>query len=116
MAEFMFFLCDVEGEQATWPPEEVKAHYARISAWWTEHEKAGRIVSGLARRLQGTNKARTVRVDRGKASVVDGPFAETKEQIGGFGVLNVPDMQAAVDLIRTWPGTKETIEIRPVLG
>jgi hypothetical protein len=116
MAEFMMLLCDVEGEKNDWPPEEVKAHYERISAWWTAHEKEGRIVSGVARRLQGTNKAKTVRVDRGSVTVVDGPFAETKEQIGGFGILNVPDMQAALDLVRTWPGTKETIEIRPVLG
>jgi hypothetical protein len=116
MAEFMMILCDVEGEKAKLPPEEVKTHYERVSAWWTEHEQAGRIVAGVARRLQGTNKAKTVRVERGKAMVHDGPFAETKEQMGGFGILNVPDMQAAVDLVSTWPGMMETIEIRPVLG
>jgi hypothetical protein len=112
----MMFLCDVEGEKNQLPPEEVRAHYERVSARWTEHEKAGRIVSGVARRLQGTNKAKTVRVERGtRAVVTDGPFAETKEQIGGFGILNVPDMQAALDLVSTWPGLAETIEIRPVL-
>jgi hypothetical protein len=113
----MMFLCDVEGEKSKLPPEEVRAHYERVSAWWTEHEKAGRIVAGVARRLQGTNKAKTLRVARGTAAIItDGPFAETKEQIGGFGILNVPDMQAAVDLVSTWPGLAETIEIRPVLG
>jgi hypothetical protein len=112
----MMFLCDVEGEKPKLPPEEVRAHYERVSAWWTEHEKAGRIVAGVARRLQGTNKAKTLRVERGKAAMItDGPFAETKEQVGGFGILNVPDMQAAVDLVSTWPGLAETIEIRPVL-
>jgi hypothetical protein len=116
MPEFMMFLCDVEGEKAKLPPEEVQAHYARVSAWWEEHEKAGRIMAGVARRLQGTNKARTVRVRTGQASVTDGPFAETKEQIGGFGILTVPDLQAAVDPVSTWPGLDETIEIRPVLG
>ena len=116
MPEFMMFLCDVEGEKASLPAEEVHAHYERVSAWWTEHEKAGRIVAGVARRLQGTNKAATVRVEQGKAIVSDGPFVETKEQIGGFGILNVADMQAAIDLASTWPGLAETIEIRPVLG
>jgi hypothetical protein len=117
MPEFMMILCDVDGEKATMAPEQVRAHYERVGAWWTEHEKAGRIVSGVARRLQGTNKAKTVRVERGKAPmVVDGPFAETKEQMGGFGILNVPDMRAAVDLVSTWPGMAEAIEIRPVLG
>jgi hypothetical protein len=56
-----------------------------------------------------------VRVTGGKAKLTDGPFAETKEQIGGFGILNVPDMQAAIDLVSTWPGLDETVEIRPVL-
>ena len=116
MPEFLFFLCDVEGEKAKLPPEDVIAHYQRVSEWWTEHERAGRIVAGVARRLQGTDKAKTVRAGGGAATVTDGPFAETKEQIGGFGLLNVPDMQAAIDLISTWPGMAETIEIRPVLG
>jgi hypothetical protein len=116
MAEFMMMICDVEGAKDKMAPEEVQAHYQRVSAWWTEHENAGRIVAGVARRLQGTNKAKTVRVEAGKATVYDGPFAETKEQIGGFGLLNVPDMQAAVDLVSTWPGMMETIEIRPVLA
>ena len=57
-----------------------------------------------------------MRVTGGKARITDGPFAETKEQIGGFGILNVPDMQAALDLVSTWPGMMETIEISPVLG
>jgi hypothetical protein len=65
-------------------------------------EKSGRIVAGVARRPQGTNKAKTLRVERGKAAIVsDGPLAETKEQIGGCGILNVPDMQAALDLVST---------------
>ncbi len=116
MPEFMMILCDVEGEKAKLPPDEVKAHYERVGAWWTAHEREGRIVSGVARRLQGTNRAKTVRVSGGRAIVTDGPFAETKEQIGGFGILSVPDMQAALDLVSTWPGMMETIEIRPVLG
>ena len=66
MPEFMMFLCDVEGEKTKLPPEQVQAHYARVGAWWKEHEKAGRIVAGVARRLQGTNKARTVRIKAGR--------------------------------------------------
>jgi hypothetical protein len=46
---------------------------------------------------------------------MDGPFAETKEQIGGYALLDVPDMAAAVELVKTWPGLPGTkIEIRPV--
>ncbi len=116
MPEFMMILCDIEDEKRKLAPELIKTHYERVGAWWMEHEQAGRIVAGVARRLQGTDKARTVRVEAGKATITDGPFAETKEQIGGFGILNVADMQAALDLVSTWPGMMETIEIRPVLG
>jgi hypothetical protein len=86
MAEFMMFICDIEGAKNSLPPEDVKAHYERVSAWWTDHENAGRIVAGVARRLQSTNTAKTVRVEAGTGTVLDGPFAETKEQVGGFGV------------------------------
>ena len=117
MPEYMMIICDVEADKANVPAEVTQAHYERVSAWWNGHEREGRIVAGVARRLQRTGKAKTVRIDgNGKASLTDGPFAETKEQIGGFGILNVPDMQAAVDLVSTWPGLAETIEIRPVLA
>ena len=116
MPEFMMILCDIEGEkEAKLTPEEHRQHYARIGKWWDEHEAAGRIVAGVARRLKRTKTARTVRIRDGKATVTDGPFAETKEAMGGFGILDVPDMQAAVDLVSTWPGTIETIEIRPIM-
>jgi hypothetical protein len=115
MPEFMMILCDVEAEKAAVPPEELRAHYQRVGAWWDEHVKAGRIVGGFSRRLQPGRTAKTLRVGRGTPKITDGPFAETKETVGGFGILNVPDMQAAVDLVSTWPGLDETIEIRPVL-
>lgn len=69
---------------------------------------------GPALRLFPTTTATTLRAGA-EPLVLDGPFAETKEQIGGFGILNVPDLQAAIDLISTWPGLAETIELRPVL-
>jgi hypothetical protein len=46
--------------------------------------------------------------------VTDGPFAETKEVIGGFAILNVPDMDAAVELAESWPGAA-ALELRPVM-
>jgi hypothetical protein len=110
------FLCDVEEEKAAFSPEELRKHYERVGRWWDEHEKAGRIVSGVARRLLPGPTAKTLRVGRGTPKISDGPFAETKETVGGFGMLNVRDMQAAIDLVSTWPGLDETIEIRPVLS
>ena len=116
MPEFMILLCDVEGEKNKLPPEEVRAHYERISAWWTEHEKAGRFIPAVQRRLQGTNKAKTVRVKGGKAIVSDGPFAETKEQIGGFYLIDVADLDSALEWARKLPLRPDwAAEVRPVM-
>src|SRR5438309_545506 len=60
----------------------------KIGAWWTEHSQAGRILNG--EQLQGAETATTVRHDHGSVSIVDGPFIEAKEEIGGYGVIDVP--------------------------
>ncbi|MBI5288408.1 MAG: transcription initiation protein [Chloroflexi bacterium] len=93
----------------------VRGELCEGGAWWEANGKAGLIVPGVGNRLQPVRTARTVRVDIGRSSLTDGPFAETKEAIGGFGLINAPDMQAAVELLKTWPGLPITIEIRPVL-
>jgi hypothetical protein len=65
--------------------------------------------------LQGTPSAKTLRLKRGKLIVSDGPFAETKEQLGGFGVLEAEDMQQAVELMSKHPGVRfGPFEIRPI--
>ena len=69
--------------------------------------------SGLA----VTTTATTVRTRGGAQSVHDGPFAETKEQLGGFYLIQVPDLDAAIAIARRVPLLKNgSIEIRPVLG
>jgi hypothetical protein len=68
-----------------------------------------------ARPLQSARFARTVRLRSGDISVTDGPFAETKEQLGGFFILDVPDLETAVELAGRWPSARfGTIEIRPL--
>ncbi len=116
MPEFMMLIADDEKARAALPQAEIAAHYAKIGAWWGEREAEGRIVAGFGRRLQGSTSAKTVRVEHGAATITDGPFVETKEVIGGFAIINAPDMQAAVDVVKTWPGLLVTIELRPVAG
>jgi hypothetical protein len=95
--------------------EEVAAAGRRVMAWFEEHTAAGRIVEGAGRRLQPSGTAVTIHLDGAQPLVTDGPFAETKEQIGGFAVVNAADMDAAVALIKTWPGLPGSrIELRPV--
>lgn len=74
----------------------------------------GRFAGGEA--LDGARNARTVRFRNGKAVVTDGPYAETKEQIGGFLLLEAEDFDAAVGLISKHPGVKGgPFEIRAVV-
>jgi len=115
MPEFMMLIADNEEERTKLPASEIADSYAKVGAWWAEREREGKIVSGFGRRLQPSATARTVRVERANAVVTDGPFVETREVIGGFGIIDVPDMQAAVEMLKTWPGLHVTIEIRPVL-
>ena len=65
--------------------------------------------------LQSAATAATVRVRNGKVAVTDGPFAETKEQIGGFFLIEAADLDEAVRIAAEWPSARlGTIEVRPL--
>ena len=67
--------------------------------------------------LKSTASATTVRTATGKQSIHDGPFAESKEQLGGFYLIDVPDLDAAIAVAKKVPVLQDgSIEIRPVLG
>jgi hypothetical protein len=66
-------------------------------------------------RLQSASNAKTLRHRNGKASVIDGPYAETKEQIGGILLLEADDLNQATELMSEHPGIRvATFEIRPL--
>ena len=76
-------------------------------------ERSGRLV--LAQPLQSATRAATLRVRDGRVLVTDGPFAETKEQIGGFFLFEAASLQEALDVAAKWPSARlGTIEVRPV--
>ena len=67
--------------------------------------------------LKATSAATTVRTAKGAKTVHDGPFAETKEQLGGFYLIDVPDLDAAIAVARRLPVLQDgSVEIRPLLG
>ena len=67
--------------------------------------------------LKGTASATTVRTAKGKQTVHDGPFAESKEQLGGFYLIEAPDLDAAIAIAKKVPVLQDgSIEIRPLLG
>jgi hypothetical protein len=86
--------------------------YGRIVTWWDERTQAGEIIEG--HQLQPVETATTVRVQRdGGAAVTDGPFIEGKEAVGGYAIIDVPDLDAAIKLASAWPAP-DILEIRPL--
>jgi hypothetical protein len=68
-----------------------------------------------AEALQSARTATTVRVRDGKPSLTDGPFAETKEHLGGFFLINARDLNEAVNVASKWPSARlGSIEVRPI--
>ena len=66
-------------------------------------------------RLRPTSAATTIRTVHGQTKVLDGPFAETKEQLGGYYLIDVPDLDAALDWAKRCPAALYgTVEVRPI--
>ena len=83
------------------------------SAYAQAMMKAGIYVCGD--RLRGAGSATTVRVSEGKTHVVDGPYAEAKEQLGGFHIIDVPDLDTALAWAARCPSAaRGLVEVRPV--
>ena len=82
-------------------------------AYVDELRRRGQLIS--AEPLQSARTASTVQVRNGKASITDGPFAETKEQLGGFFLVDAADLNEAIQIASRWPSARlGTIEVRPV--
>lgn len=80
------------------------------------HEVAARGQYLGASPLQPVSTATSVRVRHGKRIVTDGPFAETREHLGGFYLIDVPDLDEAIRIAERHPGARHgTVEIRPIL-
>jgi hypothetical protein len=81
-------------------------------AYWEGLQKSGHHIAAEA--LQSVHTATTVRVRNGKLSVTDGPFAETKEQLAGFYLIDAKDLNEAIQLASKIPPARTgSIEVRP---
>lgn len=97
------------------PPERAQEVYGRIFQWYQDNDAA--IAEGGAE-LKPVDTATTLRHGDDGPVVVDGPFTEAREAVGGFSIIDVADLNAAIALARTWPmlelpGT--SVEIRPIV-
>ena len=101
------------------PPERRAAVYQEIFGWFDRHRAQ---IADAGAELEPVSTATTVRSSEAPGKepiVVDGPFSEAKEQIGGFSIIDVPDLDAAIALARTWPSLAfpgVAVEIRPIVG
>ncbi len=92
---------------------DVEKMVAAYGAYTEAIKKAG-VLAG-SNRLRPTTSASTVRVTDGKSKVLDGPYAETKEQLAGYYLIDVPDLDAALSWAARCPGASfGAIEVRPV--
>jgi hypothetical protein len=98
-------------DESTDDPAAMAEAYERIGEWWGRNSATGTIIGG--EELAGPSTARKVDLTPEGPVVTDGPFAEASEVVGGFALLEVPTVDAAVELARTWPG-RGPVEVRPV--
>jgi hypothetical protein len=113
MRVMVIIKADKNSEAGILPTEETKATFAAMGKFNEELVKAGVMLAGEG--LQPSSKGKRVRFSGKQRSVIDGPFAETKELIGGFWLWQVKSMEEAVEWLKRAPfdgGTE--VEIRQV--
>src|SRR2546421_11478558 len=102
-----------ERDQNGAPPEQMEAELGRWFSYTEDLEKAGVLVAGDA--LQPSATATKVAIRDGEKLVTDGPFAETKEQLGGYYPLDCPYLDSALDWPSKMPNLdRNTVEVRPI--
>lgn len=97
------------------PQERAQEVYGRIFQWYQDNDA---VITETGAELRPVDTATTLRYGDEGPVVVDGPFTEAREAVGGFSIIDVPDLDAAIALARTWPmlelpGT--SVEIRPIV-
>ena len=93
--------------------EEMRRGFAVVEAIEQEMRAANALV--FSGRLLEPARARVVRPSKGRVKTTDGPYAETKEQIGGFFLVDCKDLDEAIEVAAKLPGAQNgTIEVRPI--
>jgi hypothetical protein len=114
VVRYMLLIYTNEASEPQQGSQEYTQYFQDYGTFTEEVNKAGAFLAGDA--LMPVSTATTVRVREGKALTTDGPFAETKEQLGGFYMLNCKDVDEALAWAAKIPGAKYgSIEVRPVM-
>ncbi len=110
MTEYLILICEDENGYATASPDvfqEVMDAHNRFAE--QVEERGGKMLSGRA--LQPTSTATSIRND----VVTDGPFAETKEALGGYYLIEARDLDHALDIAKLCPARFGGVEVRPIM-
>jgi hypothetical protein len=112
----MQYLLMLYSDEAGWsnmPPAQQEQGMAAYSAYTEALKKAG-VLAG-SNRLRPISTATTVRIANNKTQVLNGPYVDSKEQLGGYYLIDVPDLDAAISWAARCPGASHgTVEVRPV--
>ncbi|HZD75883.1 MAG TPA: YciI family protein [Acidobacteriaceae bacterium] len=112
----MQYLLTLYSDESGWSKmseAEQRQGMAAYMAYTEALKKAGAFVG--SNRLQPTSTATTVKIANGKQQVLDGPYVDSKEQLGGYYLIEAPDLDAAIAWAARCPGAGHgTIEVRPV--
>jgi hypothetical protein len=112
----MKYMLLIYGDPAAAPSDQAEGEkmMAEYGAFTQEILDSGEMVAGDA--LQGLETATSVRVRDGKTVTKDGPFAETKEHLGGYYLVDVKDLDRAIELAGKIPGSRTgVVEVRPIM-
>ena len=111
--QYMLMIFANESGWTRMTPSEQQHGMAAYLAFTEALKKSGALVS--SNRLQSISSATTVRVANGKSQVLNGPYAESKEQLGGYYLIDVPDLDAALSWATRCPAARYgTVEVRPI--
>jgi len=110
---FMFMIHHDERELGALSEAEMKGLVDGALDYTQELRRSGHFIASDA--LESSDSARTIRVRQGKVTAMDGPFAETKEQLGGFFLIEAKDLDEACEIASRFPPARiGIIEVRPV--
>jgi hypothetical protein len=113
----MQYLCLIYDDEKAWerlPAAESERIVGEFHDFTEAIKRSGHYLGGNA--LAPTQAATTVRVRQGKVATTDGPFAETKEQLGGYYLLKARDLNEAIQLAARIPGARfGSVEVRPIV-
>jgi hypothetical protein len=111
--KYLLLCCHEEKKLDSMSNSECAALMDETMAYCEALKKSGHLIA--VEQLEPVQTAMTVRVRSGKLSVTDGPFAETKEQVGGFFLINARDLNEAIQVASKFPSVRlGTMEVRPV--